>query len=194
MIFAWGNPTRNTGKFHRIVFGSERDRWRQKIIDSRTAKFTNKTLIEEWIQDYGEDSDFVRVRVRGIAPRAGELQYIDQERVWAAQQRAAASFPDDPLIAGFDVAGRGGMFNLPAARSDTSEPDKPRRDAGGSGAWNVIAFRRGLDARSIPPVRISGEATRDCSVMLAKLSEILNDKRPERKVAMMFVDSAFGAP
>ena len=27
MIFAWGNPTRNTGKFHRIVFGSERDRW-----------------------------------------------------------------------------------------------------------------------------------------------------------------------
>ena len=76
--------------------------------------------------------------------------------MWAAQQRAAASFPDDPLIAGFDVAGRGGMFNLPAARSDAGEPDKPRRDAGGSGAWNVIAFRRGLDARTIPPVRISG--------------------------------------
>ena len=53
------------------MFGSERDRWRQKIIDSRTARFTNKTLIEEWINDYGEDSDFVRVRVRGIAPRAG---------------------------------------------------------------------------------------------------------------------------
>src|SRR4029434_5459481 len=139
MIFAWGNPTRNTGKFHRIVFGSERDRWRQKIIDSRTAKFTNKTLIEEWIQDYGEDSDFVRVRVRGIAPRAGELQYIDQERVWAAQQRAAASFPDDPLIAGFGVAGRGGMFNLPAARTDAGEPDKHRRGAGCAGAWHVAA-------------------------------------------------------
>jgi hypothetical protein len=194
MIFAWGNPTRNSGKFHRIVFGSERDRWKQKIIDSRTAKFTNKTLIEEWIQDYGEDSDFVRVRVRGIAPRAGELQFIDQERVWNAQQRAASSFPDDPLIAGFDVAGRGGMFNLPAARSDSGEPGSPRRETGGSGAWNVIAFRRGLDARTIPAIRISGEATRDRSVMLAKLTEILNDKRPEHKVAMMFVDSAFGAP
>jgi len=47
MIFAWGNPTRNQGKFHRIVFGSERDRWKQRIIDARTAKFTNKQLIEE---------------------------------------------------------------------------------------------------------------------------------------------------
>jgi hypothetical protein len=190
MIFAWGNPTRNSGKFHRIVFGAERDRWRQKIVDSRTARFTNKQLISEWITDYGEDSDFVRVRVRGVAPRAGELQFIDQERVWQAQQRAASSFPDDPLIAGFDVAGRVGMFNLPVGHSDVGA----RRELHGSGAWNVIAFRRGLDARSIPPVRISGEATRDRSVMMAKLTEILNDKRPDRKVAMMFVDSAFGAP
>src|SRR4029450_13289024 len=53
MIFAWGNPTRNSGKFHRIVFGSERDRWRQKIIDSRIARFTNKTWIEGGIQEYG---------------------------------------------------------------------------------------------------------------------------------------------
>jgi phage terminase large subunit len=51
-----------------------------------------------------------------------------------------------------------------------------------------------MDARSIPPVRIPGEATRDRSVMMAKLTEILSDKRPDRKVAMMFVDSAFGAP
>jgi hypothetical protein len=194
MIFAWGNPTRNTGKFHRIVFGNERDRWRQKIIDSRTAKFTNKTLLEEWIRDYGEDSDFVRVRVRGIAPRAGELQYIDQERVWQAQKREGSAFPDDPLIAGFDVAGRGGMFSLAGARTDGGEIGATRRDTGGSGAWNVIAFRRGLDARTIPAIRISGEDTRDRSVMLAKLTEILSDKRPSHRVAMMFVDSAFGAP
>jgi len=193
MIFAWGNPTRNSGKFHRIVFGSERDRWKQKIIDSRTARFTNKTLIEEWISDYGEDSDFVRVPVRGIAPRAGELQYIDQERVWNAQQRAASAFPDDPLIAGFDVAGRGGMFQMPGARSDQGDA-AGSRPSHGSGAWNVIAFRRGLDARTIPPVKIPGEATQDRNVMMAKLTEILSDKRPDHKVAMMFVDSAFGAP
>jgi hypothetical protein len=191
MIFAWGNPTRNSGKFHRIVFGSERERWKQRVIDSRNCRFTNKTLIQEWIDDYGEDSDFVRVRVRGVAPRAGELQFIDQERVWNAQQRAASSFPDDPLIAGFDVAGRVGMFQMPAA---VGEPAGARRESHGSGAWNVIAFRRGLDARSIPAIRISGEMTRDRSAMLAKLTEILSDRRPDRKVAMMFVDSAFGAP
>ena len=169
MIFAWGNPTRNQGKFHRIVFGSERERWKHKIIDSRTAKFTNKVLIQEWIDDHGEDSDFVRVRVKGIAPRSGDLQFIDHERVWNAQKREAASFPDDPLIAGFDPSG-------------------------GGSAWNVIAFRRGLDARTVPAIRLPGEFTRaDRGPMLTKLTQILEEKSPEKKVAMLFIDSAFGA-
>jgi hypothetical protein len=64
------------------------------------------------------------------------------------------------------------MFNVATSRSDGGA----RREPHGSGAWNVIAFRRELDARSIPPVRIPGGATRDRSVMLAKLTEILNDK------------------
>lgn len=170
MIFAWGNPTRNQGKFHRIVFGSERDRWRQRIIDGREAHFTNKALIAEWISDWGEDSDFVRVRVRGIAPRAGDFQFIDHERVWEAQRRLVTTFADDPLIAGFDVSG-------------------------GGAAWNVIAFRRGLDSRTIPAIRIAGEMTRgERGPMLAKLADLLGDTRPSHKIAMLFVDSAFGAP
>lgn len=170
MLFAWGNPTRNQGKFHRVVFGSDRERWKQRTIDSRDAKFTNKEIIREWVEDWGEDSDFVRVRVRGVAPRAGDFQFIDCERVWAAQKREASTFGDDPLIAGFDVSG-------------------------GGAAWNVIAFRRGYDARTIPPIRIPGEMTRgDRGPMLAKLAEILSERRPARKVAMLFVDSAYGAP
>jgi hypothetical protein len=35
--------------------------------------------------------------------------------------------------------------------------------SGGGAAWNVIAFRRGTDARSIPRIRIPGEHTRDRS-------------------------------
>jgi hypothetical protein len=170
MIFAWGNPTRNQGKFHRIVFGSERDRWKQRVIDSRSCRFTSKTLIDQWIEDWGEDSDFVRVRVRGVAPRAGDFQFIDCERVWEAQRRQVTTFADDPLIAGFDVSG-------------------------GGEAWNVITFRRGFDARTIPPVRIPGEFTRgDRGPMLSKLAEILRDERKGHKVTMMFVDSAYGAP
>ena len=68
MIFLFGNPTQNSGKFHRVVFGAERDRWNSRTIDSRQSSLTNKQQIAEWIEDYGEDSDFVRVRVRGLDP------------------------------------------------------------------------------------------------------------------------------
>lgn len=170
MIFALGNPTRNQGKFHRIMFGSERDRWKQRTIDSRDCRFTNKELISEWISDWGEDSDFVRVRVRGVAPRAGDAQFISNDAIWDAQRRQVTTFQDDPLIAGFDVSG-------------------------GGEAWNVVAFRRGFDARTIPPLRIPGEFTRgDRGPMLAKLADILGNKRKGHEIAMMFVDSAYGAP
>lgn len=168
MIFLFGNPTRNTGKLYRAVFGSEQDRWNKGSIDSRDSGISNKVLIEQWKQDYGEDSDFFRVRVRGLAPSASELQFIDSDRIYAAQKRTAEPLPDDPLIAGVDVSG-------------------------GGSAWTVCRFRRGVDAKSIPPIRITGEESRDRSVLIAKLAEVLRDQRPDRKVAAMFVDSAFGA-
>lgn len=171
MIFVFGNPTRSSGRFHSACFGLGRDRWHPTVVDSRNSRFTNKAQIDEWIQDYGEDSDFVRVRVRGLPPRASELQFIDQGRVWEAQKRSLPMvLPDEPLVAGVDV-------------SD------------GGSAWNVIRFRRGSDARSIPPIRIPGEKVRaDRGPFLAKLAEVLAADYQGYRVAMMFVDSAFGAP
>jgi hypothetical protein len=169
MVYMFGNPTRNTGKFFRAVFGSEQARWNRGSIDSRESKISNKKTIADWLADYGEDSDFFRVRVRGISPRASELQFIDQERIWDAQQRKTAALSDDPVIAGVDVSG-------------------------GGAAWTVCRFRRGVDGQSIPPIRITGEQTRDRSVVIARLAEVLRDQRPERKVAAMFIDSAFGSP
>jgi hypothetical protein len=66
--------------------------------------------------------------------------------------------------------------------------------SGGGAAWNVCLFRRGLDARTIPRIRIPGEHTRDRSVLVARLAEVLRDTRPGRKVAAMFIDMAFGSP
>ena len=83
--------------------------------------------------------------------------------------REPQSLLDDPLVCGVDVSG-------------------------GGAAWNVAAFRRGGDARSIPRIRIPGEHTRDRSVLVGKLAEILRDQRPGRKVAAMFLDMAFGGP
>jgi hypothetical protein len=106
MIFAFGNPTRNTGKFQRITFGNERDRWTRFSVDSRTSKFTNKAQIAEWIADYGEDSDFVRVRVRGECPRVGSSQFIPSDIVAVCRKFKVSdgTVQGLPKILGVDVA------------------------------------------------------------------------------------------
>src|SRR5204863_5054542 len=74
----YGNPIKNRGRF-RECFDTGRfaKRWNSRRIDSRTVSFTNKEQIANWIEDWnGEDSDFVRVRVRGIFPRVDADSFI----------------------------------------------------------------------------------------------------------------------
>lgn len=125
-----GNPTRNSGRF-RECFGKFRTRWLTRQIDSRTSRLSNKTQIAEWVNDYGEDSDFVRVRVRGVFPRAGEQQLIPIDVIEAAIARALERDDGAPLVLGIDVARFG---------DDAS----------------VFRFRAGRDARTIPPLRFRG--------------------------------------
>lgn len=75
---AFGNPTRNTGRF-KDCFNRLRHRWKTWQIDSRTVKGTNKAQIQKWVEDYGEDSDFVKVRVRGLFPNMSMKQFIATE-------------------------------------------------------------------------------------------------------------------
>ena len=119
---AFGNPTRNTGRF-RECFGRLRHRWQTRQIDSRTVEGTNKAQLAKWVEDYGEDSDFVRVRVRGLFPSASPTQFIPSALVEAARKRDVVSHATDPVLLGVDVAREG---------DDES----------------VIACRVGLDARS----------------------------------------------
>ena len=104
IFLACGNPTRATGRFQRIAFGNERDRWTRFSVDSRNAKFTNKQQIAEWIEDYGEDSDFVRVRVRGECPRVGSTQLIPGEVVATCRKYKAVAYSGLPKILSVDVA------------------------------------------------------------------------------------------
>lgn len=100
-----GNPTRNTGKF-RECFGRLRHRWHNRQVDSRTVSITNKTQIQEWVDDYGEDSDFVRIRVRGVFPRAGSCQLIANDVVDAAMGRTLKEsvYGHAARVMGVDVA------------------------------------------------------------------------------------------
>jgi len=83
MWFCFGNPTRSTGSF-RWCFGKNRHRWTIAQVDSRDVEGTNKKLFHQWADDYGEDSDFVRVRVRGLFPRTASAQLIGDDLIEAA--------------------------------------------------------------------------------------------------------------
>jgi hypothetical protein len=83
MFFKFGNPTRNSGDFHNC-FHLHRHRWTTRQIDSRTVAITNKSQIQQWIDDYGLESDFVKVRVRGIFPSLSFKQFISTADVDAA--------------------------------------------------------------------------------------------------------------
>jgi hypothetical protein len=103
IFLAFGNPTQNSGDF-RECFGSQKHRWKTYQIDSRTVEGTNKAQIEKWIADYGEDSDFVRVRVRGEFPRAGSSQFIPSDVVAAARKYRAEGYGALPKVLAVDVA------------------------------------------------------------------------------------------
>ena len=105
MWLVYGNPTRNTGRF-RECFASDSHRWTTRQIDSRTCKMTNKKEIDEWINTYGEDSDFARVRVKGEFPRAGSVQFIPSDLVEFAMRNDVEleAHMTMPLVMAVDVA------------------------------------------------------------------------------------------
>ena len=104
MVFDFGNPTRNTGRFFENMVGRHRNRYKRRFIDSRSVKITNKKLFEEWADDYGEGSDFFKVRVKGEFPSAGALQFIDGDKARACIGLDVVVQPFDPVIVAVDVA------------------------------------------------------------------------------------------
>ncbi len=144
---AFGNPTRNTGRF-RECWGRHRELWTRRQIDSRTVPGTNAALFEQWVKTYGEDSDFVRIRVKGAFPRAGSLQFIGGDLVDAAMEREAQCYLGQGLVLGVDVARFG--------------DDR-----------TVIQPRRGLDARTLPARSFHGLDTMQVAARVMEAAESL---------------------
>lgn len=134
MWVAFGNPTRTTGKF-RECFGSMRHRWITMQVDSRTSRIANQAQIAQWIEDYGEDSDFVRVRVRGVFPRASSAQFIEQDLVDDCHRYKAEGYLTQPVILGLDVARFGDDQTVLVRRQGRH--------------WKVLQRWRGLDTVNV---------------------------------------------
>lgn len=144
-LLAFGNPTRNTGWFHG-AFHAQRHRWTTRQIDSRKVAITNKDQLTQWVDDYGVDSDFVKVRVRGVFPTASSLQFIVRDVVEAAMQCELPTSRGEVVVLGVDVARFG---------DDSS----------------VIFTRIGRDARTWPVLRF---AKLDTMALASRVAERAN--------------------
>lgn len=161
MIFDFGNPTRKSGMFFENCIGKYRHRFIVRSIDSRSVHLTNKKEMEDWRQDWGEDSDFFKVKVRGVFPSAGSVQFIDSDSVIFASRRPIIDDRNAPLLLGVDVARFG----------DNS---------------TVIYPRIGNDARSFPFKEYKGL---DTVSVVEKVAEIIEKFRVLGKnCAGLFID------
>jgi hypothetical protein len=103
MWFAFGNPTQNIGRF-RECFRKFKHRWINYKVDSRDAAMASQSQIRKWSEDYGEDSDFFLVRVKGEFPSRSDTQFIPSSLVDDAVERVAQVSGDYPVLIGVDVA------------------------------------------------------------------------------------------
>lgn len=162
MWFAFGNPTRNTGRFYHC-FHKFKHRWHTKQIDSRSCALPNKAQIENWRADYGEESDFFKVRVRGLFPSKGENQLISGQIISEAMKRQSLSLDDRtaPIVIGADIARYG---------SDNT----------------VIVFRHGRNGALFEPLILKQEDTMQTA---AHIAQILNGKH--QHAVGLSVDACF---
>jgi hypothetical protein len=154
----FGNPTSNKYRFRQCFPGGRfAHRWRSYHIDSREVTHSNKTYLQSIVEDWGIDSDYTRVRVLGQFPKSELTGFISEEEVsLAASRQLTDPNPSDPLVMGVDVARFG---------DDSS----------------CIVFRRGRDARTIPPESHHG---RDTMFLAGRVAELYASYRPDA----VFVD------
>lgn len=150
----YSNGRQNTGEFFEC-FHLNRDYWERTHLDSRTVEGVDQRALQEIIDQHGIDSDVARVEVLGQFPGASSNQVIPRNLVREAMARELPDVDDSsPLIMGVDVS--------------TSARGKA-----------VIRFRRGRDARSIPPMKFTGETSLKDMQLAYKVAEAIDKYKPD---------------
>ena len=161
--FAFSNPRRNSGAFY-DCFNEHREFWRTRNINAMEieTQYSDKALYDGIIRKYGETSDEAKVHVYGEFPNQSDHQFIPRGLVTEARYRALERYDDTPaLVMGCDPARYG---------SDAT----------------VIRFRRGRDARVIPPIELFGK---DNMFVANKCAELIDEYDPDG----VFIDAGAGA-
>ena len=166
MTLDFGNPTQNTGYFYENMIGKYADQYIKYFIDRRDAYIGDKDYLQGIVDLRGEDSDYVKVRIRGVFPSVGMLQFMPTQDVSDAMK--APDIPQDksqPLVIGID-AGRYGDDET------------------------IIYPRLGRDARSFAPIRTQEANTIAIANLFGGMVEDFRSKGLE--YADAFVDSTGG--
>jgi hypothetical protein len=132
-FLAFGNPTRPDGEFA-DCFDKHAHLYNTRHVDSREVSHTNVNATRDLIAKYGEDSDEIKVRVKGMFPMQSFNGFISVDIARMAMERDLVYDSMAGLIMAVDVARFG---------NDHS----------------VIGFRQGRDARSIPWKKFKGLST-----------------------------------
>jgi hypothetical protein len=157
----FSNPRRNTGAFFEC-FHKFRNFWNTRKIDARTVEDVDMSVYERIIEKHGVDSDQAKWDVYGEFPTVGERQFISRAQVDEARGRNLDKLDDyAALVMGVDPARFGG---------DST----------------VIRFRRGRDARSIPPTILNGADN-------MKVANITADLIDRLEPDAVFIDAGAGS-
>jgi hypothetical protein len=212
MWWVYGNPTKNTGRFAEC-FGKFKHRWFNIQVDSRTAKMADKIQVQQWIDDYGEDSDFVRVRVRGVFPRAGTNQFINSEDVDNCTRYKSEGHETQAIVFGCDVARFGEDQNVVCIRQgrkvwplikwrgiDTMQtagrivelfneykPDLMFIDGGGVGGGVIDRVKQLVSSSRVREINF-GSSPNDCSKYFNKRAEMWGTARDSIKTGLEIPD------
>ena len=111
--FAFGNPTRNVGRFfecfgkRKHVVGKQ-EGWRNWQIDARKCRASTihgTEYLDRMIREYGGiDTDEAKIRVLGQFPDKARQQLISREAVERAQATTVEAWEFSPKLMGVDVA------------------------------------------------------------------------------------------
>lgn len=144
--FAYSNPRRTDGEFYEKFNkdSPESKRWVTDNIDSRDVEGVDRKKFDDDVADHGEDSDYVRVEVRGLFPLGAGDTFIPRNAVEEAALRQCLAGNMSPLVMSVDVARRG--------LDET-----------------VFRFRRGYDARTIKPLRYRGLNAVECANKIVEI-------------------------
>lgn len=147
-----GNPTRLSGYFY-DAFHKNRDHWGTLKVSAYDSTRCNVAELSQWIEEYGEDSNFFRVRALGEFPTAEDDVIIPLHMVESAVGRDVGQVTSEEIW-GLDVSRAGVDMCALAKRRGNVMPEPIKVWRSDDAMVSVGKVKREYDDAAVKPVQI----------------------------------------